>query len=101
MATDVGVQLFKEILGETGALEREVSRPQLHQGKPSGSLTRTTEIQSRGNRGKVRGSFRQTTAQLPATWDCGEQSGVGEELSESKPCPFTGIYSHLQSGQDT
>lgn len=57
MATDVGVQLFKEILGEIAALEREVSRPQMHQGKPPGSLNRTTEIQSRENRGKVRGSL--------------------------------------------
>lgn len=86
MATDVGVQLFKEILGEIAALEREVSRPQRHQGKPSGSLNRTAETQSRVNRGKVRGSLRQTRAQLPATWDRRrEQSGAGEELSESEP----------------
>lgn len=85
MATDVGVQLFKEILGEIAALEREVSRPQLHQGKPSGSLNRTAETQSRVNRGKVRGSFRQTRAQLPATRDRRERSGAGEELSESEP----------------
>jgi hypothetical protein len=42
MAKNVGVQLFEEILGEITALEREVSRSLLHQGKPSESLNGTT-----------------------------------------------------------